>query len=107
MDLGRMLEVTCSSFAGKTALIHNETRLTYQELNKAVNSLANWFKSAGLIKGDKVAIILPNIPEFVISYFAVQKIAAVAVTLNTASTSYELRYLLEKATHGQLLQRAR
>jgi long-chain acyl-CoA synthetase len=38
--------------------------------------------------------MLPNIPEFAISYFAVHKLGAVTVTLNTQSTSYELRYLL-------------
>ena len=38
--------------------------------------------------------MLPNCPEFVISYFAVQKIGAVAVTVNILSTSYELRHLL-------------
>jgi long-chain acyl-CoA synthetase len=38
--------------------------------------------------------MLPNIPEFIISYFSALKIGAVAVTINTASTSYELGYLL-------------
>jgi long-chain acyl-CoA synthetase len=112
MDLGRMLEETVRNFADKTALIHNETRLTYSELNKLVNSFANKLKSLGIEKGDKVAIILPNIPEFVISYFAAQKIGAVAVTINIMSTVYELKYLLENSdsrivvTTGQLAPRA-
>ncbi len=69
MDLGRMLEETGRNFAGKTALIHNESRLSYTDLNKLVNSFANKLKSMGIGKGDKIAIILPNIPEFFISYF--------------------------------------
>ncbi|MEN6466792.1 MAG: AMP-binding protein [Syntrophaceae bacterium] len=97
MDLGRMLEETGRNFAGKTALIHNETRLSYSDLNNLVNSFANKLKYLGIGKGDKIAIILPNIPEFVISYFAAQKIGAVAVTLNIMSTAYELTYLLENS----------
>lgn len=111
MDLGRMLEETGRNFAVKTALIHNETNLSYSDLNKLVNSFANKLKSLGIVKGDKIAIILPNIPEFVISYFAAQKIGAVAVTLNIMSTAYELTYLLENSdsrvvvTTGQLAPR--
>lgn len=112
MDLGRMLEETGRNFAGKTALIHNETRLSYSDLNRLVNSFANKLKSLGIAKGDKIAVILPNIPEFVISYFAAQKIGAVAVTINIMSTVYELTYLLENSdskaviTTGQLAPRA-
>jgi long-chain acyl-CoA synthetase len=111
MDLGRMLEQTERSFAGKTALIHNEISLSYSDLNKAVNSFANKLTSLGIARGDKVAIVLPNIPEFVISYFAVMKIGAVAVTLNIMSTVHELKYLLENSdskiavTTGQLAPR--
>ncbi len=111
MDLGRMLEETGRNFAGKTALIHNETRLSYSELDKLVNSFANKLRSLGIVKGDKIAIILPNIPEFVISYFAAQKLGAVAVTINIMSTVYELKYLLENSesklvvTTGQLAPR--
>jgi len=48
-------------------------------------------------KGDKVALMLPNIPEFVYCYFAAMKLGAVAVLLNNLSTSYELLYLLENS----------
>lgn len=108
MGLGSMLDETCTGFAGKTAVIHNETRLSYSDINNHVNSLANTLRASGIAKGDKVAIILPNVPEFIISYFAAQKIGAVAVTLNIMSTAFELKYLLENSdskvviTTGQL-----
>jgi long-chain acyl-CoA synthetase len=94
MSLGRMLEESCREFPEHVALIQEKRRLTYTELNRAVNSLGNKLREADLQKGDNIAILLPNCPEFVISYFAVQKIGAVAVTLNTLSTPYELRHLL-------------
>ena len=112
MDLGRMLEAACSKYGAKTALIHNEINLSYSQLGQYVNSFANKLKSLGIVKGDKVSILLPNLPEFVISYFAVQKLGAIAVTLNIMSTVYELRYLLENSdskavvTTDQLAPRA-
>lgn len=111
MSLGQMLENTCRLHAGRTALIHNEKRITYEELNRHVNSLGNRLRGLGIAKDDKVAVMLPNIPEFVISYFAVQKIGAVTVTLNTQSTPYELNHLLGNSdskiliTTGQLAGR--
>jgi long-chain acyl-CoA synthetase len=54
-------------------------------------------KRAGVVKGDKVALVLPNVPEFFYFYFAAAKLGAVAVPLNTSSTSYELNYLLDNS----------
>lgn len=94
MGLGRMFDESCRRYAGNVATIYDGKRLTYESLNSAVNSFGNGLRTLGIQKGDKVALMLPNCPEFVISYFAVQKIGAVAVTLNVLSTSYELRHLL-------------
>jgi long-chain acyl-CoA synthetase len=54
-------------------------------------------KQAGVAKGDKVALVLPNVPEFFYFYFAAVKLGAVAVPLNTSSTPYELNYLLDNS----------
>jgi long-chain acyl-CoA synthetase len=97
MNLGKMLEKTRSAYGKKVALISEDKRLIYDELDKSVNALANTLKRLGIQKGDKVAMMLPNIPEFVISYFAALKLGAVAVTINTMSTSYELSYLIENS----------
>ena len=97
MNLGEMLESICRRYGGKTAIIFEDRKITYGDLDQAVNSLANHLKGLGVEKGDKVALMLPNIPEFVISYFAAVKLGAVAVTLNIMSTSYELKYLLNNS----------
>ena len=94
-DLGRMLEGSAQQYSGLTAIIHEGNQYTYKELNGAVTVLAKRLRSLGIGKGDHVALMLPNCPEFVASYFAAQKIGAVAVTVNAQSTSYELRYLLD------------
>jgi len=94
MNLGRMIEETANKYPGNMAVIHEKCRMTFAELNGAANALAHYLCSLGIGRGDKVALMLPNCPEFIISYFAAQKLGAVAVTINVMSTPYELRHLL-------------
>jgi long-chain acyl-CoA synthetase len=75
-------------------------------MDAAVNSLANHLKSIGIGRGDKAALMLPNTPEFPITYFACQKLGAVAVTLNVMSTAYELQYLLDNSDAKALVTSA-
>src|SRR3989339_1159568 len=111
MSLGKMLSESAERYKDHWAVIQGETRITYHELNRAACALANHLRSLGLGQGDKVALMLPNCPEFVIAYFGVQKIGGVAVTLHTQSTPYELRYLLKNSdslcliTQGELVRR--
>ena len=111
MSLGKMLSESAERHAENWAVIHGETRVTYRELNRAACALGNHLRSLGLGKGDKVALMLPNCPEFVIAYFAVQKVGGVAVTLNVQSTPYELLHLLGNSdtqcliTQGALAKR--
>jgi long-chain acyl-CoA synthetase len=97
ISLGEMLAGTCRRFPSRTAIIYEDRRISYDALERSVNALGNRLKGLGIKKGDKVAIMLPNIPEFIISYFAAIKVGAVAVTINTLSTAYELKYLLENS----------
>lgn len=81
----------------RTALITEKQRFTYGELYRSVNAFADMIKKSGVGKGDKVALMLPNIPEFVYGYFGILKAGAVVVPLNTSSTAYELTYLLNNS----------
>ncbi|MDD1632722.1 MAG: AMP-binding protein [Methylococcaceae bacterium] len=111
MSLGKMLTESAESYPENTAVIQGEKRLTYRELNRAACALGNHLRSLGLGKGDKVGIMLPNCAEFVISYFGIQKMGGVAVTLNVQSTPYELKHLLGNSdarcliTQGVLVKR--
>lgn len=94
-NLGKMLEHTCRTYPDRVSLIYKDTTVSYSELERAVNAFGNRLRALGVKKGDRVAIMLPNIPEFIVSYFAILKLGAVAVTINIQSTSHELRYLLD------------
>ncbi len=97
MNLVRLIEDAAQNFAQKIALISENQRINYNQLNCSVNAVAHFLKRLGLAKGDKVALMLPNIPEFVYCYFAAAKLGAVAVPLNTTATAHELSYLLENS----------
>jgi long-chain acyl-CoA synthetase len=106
MNLGKLFEDACSTYRDNVAIVFEENRLTFGNFNRSVSSLANHLKALGIGKGDKVALMLPNVPEFPITYFACQKLGAVAVTLNVMSTSYELQYLLDNSDSKVLITAA-
>lgn len=103
MNLVRLIENAAQNFADQPALISENQRINYDQLNCSVNAVAHLLRQTGIVKGDKVALMLPNIPEFVYCYFAAVKLGAVAVTLNTSSTVYELSYLLENSDAKALI----
>ncbi len=97
MNLGIMFDDSCRRFQKRVAFVHNGKRTTYGELHRQVNALGNHLKGLGLAVGDKISLMLPNCPEFVIAYLAAQKIGCVAVTLNVMSTAYELLHFIENS----------
>lgn len=96
-NLGMMLDETCGRYPDRSFLTYKDTRYTFEDLDRAVGLLGRRLMGFGIARGDKVAIMLPNIPEFIAAYFAVLKLGGVAVTVNVASTPYELTYLLNNS----------
>ena len=93
MNLKVMLEEAAKQYGEKTAIILGENRLSYTELDKASNRIANALTKMGVSKGDRVAILLVNSPEFAIIYFGIVKIGAIAVLLDPKYKVYELAFL--------------
>ena len=90
----KMLQETAMRYPENPAIIYEGKRIYYKELNAFVDGLAHHLKGLGIKKGDKIAIMLSNCPEFIISYFAALRLGAVALTLNVMTTSYELQHLI-------------
>lgn len=72
------------------AILFESGVVSYRALLEATNRVANVLRDAGVGKGDRLAVLLPNIPAFAYCYLAAVKIGAIAVSLNTASTRYEV-----------------
>ena len=80
--LGRTLEVAARRFGGVTALSFYGARISYRVLDRLANRFAHGLAARGVKQGDRVAIVLPNIPQAVIAYYGVVKLGAVAVFVN-------------------------
>ncbi|MBW2650095.1 MAG: long-chain fatty acid--CoA ligase [Deltaproteobacteria bacterium] len=82
-------------FPDNTALNYMGKRITYGELDRLVNRCARAFTDLGVAKGDKVAVIMPNLPQTIIANLAAMRIGAVAVQNNPLYTERELEYQLD------------
>jgi long-chain acyl-CoA synthetase len=94
MNVADHLEQSAKNFPDKPIFIFEDKPTTYKEFNLKVNQLAAGIQKTGIAKGDRVAIFMPNIPEFIMVYFAVQKIGAISVSLNVLLKKDEVRHIL-------------
>ncbi|MFH0822343.1 MAG: AMP-binding protein [Pseudomonadota bacterium] len=76
---------------------------TYAGLNERVNSMACALQSLGVTKGDRIALYLRNIPEFIVSFFALAKLGAVAVPFNIMLKKMEIQYILNHCEADMLI----
>ncbi|MFA5316269.1 MAG: AMP-binding protein [Dehalococcoidales bacterium] len=93
MNLRDALAKAAREYDTKTAIVYGERRLTYHELECDSNRMAYALKGLGVGKGDRVAMLLNNNPEFVIVFFGIAKIGAIAVPLDTKYKHGELAAL--------------
>ena len=95
MNLSLMLEETAKQHGGKTAIVLGDRRLSYTDLDKASNKVANALIKMGVNKGDRVAMLLSNSPGFVIIYFGIVKTGAIAIPLDAEYKVDELASLFD------------
>ncbi len=91
--LGRLLEEKAKEYPDKDAVVFQGRRISYSELNEEADKLAYFLKKKGIGKGDKVAIWLTNLPEWVVAWFAIPKIGAVVVPTDPWYKSSEIEYM--------------
>ena len=79
----------------KPAILCGDETVTYQQLHQAVNRLGNALRELGVRREERVALLLPDSPQWVYVFFGAMKIGAVAVPMSTMLTSKDYEYLLE------------
>jgi long-chain acyl-CoA synthetase len=97
MTLHQLLDETAQRFPDHTAIIFpgalgDTYRLSYRELNHQANRLANALVDLGVKKGDRVALLMPNCPQFVVSYYAILKAGGIAVATNPLYSPREMEF---------------
>lgn len=94
-DLATLVRAKAERNGDRPAAVFGPTRLTYRELDERSDRIAAGLARAGFVRGDRVAALLFNCPEFLEVWFGTAKIGAVLVPLNTALKGDLLRYELD------------
>jgi long-chain acyl-CoA synthetase len=92
--LEQILIKTVKDYPEKTALVYDKMRISYKKLFDDVKGLSKGLSSIGINKGDCIALILPNCPEFIISFYAAAKLNAIVLPLNHLFKEDEISYYL-------------
>ena len=97
-SLTAMVEDAVQRFGPKVALEFFGAETTYAELGNQIDRAAEGLRRLGVRKGQRVAVILPNCPQYLVAFYAVLRLGAVVVSHNPLYTERELRHQFEN--HG-------
>jgi long-chain acyl-CoA synthetase len=101
------LERSALLYPDKVAFIHGPVRATYSEINDRADNLARYLLFIGVQKGDRVALLMENCVEYVVSYYGIMKTGAVAVPLNGDLKPEGLRYAISDLEAKVLISNSR
>ena len=101
IDLGEyrsildIFEQSCEKFRDRTAWINFDTKLSYGELDQLTRQFAAWLQNKGLNKGDRIAVMMPNILQYPVVVFGALRAGLVVVNTNPMYTARELKHQLQ------------
>lgn len=90
-----LLEWSAARYGTRTSLEYGQERYSFEEMNRASNRIARQLQAAGVGPDVGVALVLGNHPRFLHAFFAIQKLGAYAVPVNTALVGDGLQYILD------------
>ncbi|RVW07527.1 long-chain fatty acid--CoA ligase [Prescottella agglutinans] len=102
-NLATTLVASAGRHPDRTAVICGEQQLTYAELEAASAALALELRARGVRSGDRVAMMLPNVPMFAIAYYAILRCGAIVVPMNPLLKPREVAHQLADSTAALLL----
>ncbi len=92
--LHAFLSEIAAKIPDKTAVIHGQRRVTYGEINRGVSKVASFLLNSGMNAGDRAGIMSENSPEYIISYFGIQRAGGISVDINHQYSSHEVKKVL-------------
>jgi fatty-acyl-CoA synthase len=105
VTVGRLLSVLAKQQGEREALVysHAGVRWTFRQLNDEACRVARGLMAYGVAPGDRVALWATNVPEWIVLQFALAKIGAILVTVNTSLRGAEVEYLLRQNETSTLI----
>ncbi|MGZ4436076.1 MAG: long-chain-fatty-acid--CoA ligase [Nocardioidaceae bacterium] len=97
LNLATMLHESALAHPDKACVIIGDTSLSYAQVDRMSGLVAGNLRALGLEQGDKVAVQLPNVPQFLFAYFGIMRAGLVMVPLNPLLRAPEIGYHLENS----------
>jgi long-chain acyl-CoA synthetase len=94
IPLSDLLRKTAEKYPNKPSTVYLDKAISYKELNSTVDKLATALSRMGVKKGDKVALLLPNIPQFTMAYYATLRIGAIETAISPLFKEREVEHQL-------------
>lgn len=94
-SLAALLEESFRLHARRDALAFLDQRMTYREVDQLSEAFAAWLQSKGLPRGARVAVMLPNVPQYLVAIAAILRAGYVVVNVNPLYTARELEHQLK------------
>jgi len=95
MNLSNIIIQGAGYFPDKEAIIFEDTRFTYRELNGSVDLVASCLRDRGIKQNDRVVLYCENRPEWIMIYYGIIRLGAAVVCVSSAYRSSEVEYLLK------------
>jgi len=102
-NLDAMLRQTVARYPDNEALVFEQRRLTYRELDALVDAVAVRFHAAGLQVGERIAVYMSNSIELIVAYFAALRAGLIAVPIGIRQQAPELEYALNNCSAAALI----
>ncbi|MDO9242523.1 MAG: long-chain-fatty-acid--CoA ligase [Rhodocyclaceae bacterium] len=97
-SLVALFEKACTTYADKVAYISMGREMTYRELDEQSRAFAGWLQSRGLAKGDRVALMMPNMLQYPVALFGTLRAGCIVVGCNPLYTPRELEHQLKDSS---------
>ena len=94
VPLQEILKKTAEAYPEKTAIVCGEREIRYAQLEVLSNQFANALVKLKVEKGDRVAVFMPNIPQFIIAYFGALKAGTVVTAISPLHREHEVEFQL-------------
>ena len=101
------LEQSAARLPDKTAVVYEDTRASYAQIEARANGFASWLAANGTRKGDRVVLLLENSPDYIVGYYGILKAGAVAVPLSPDLKADALKPLLDELEPSAIVSSAR
>ncbi len=92
INIYELLERAAENYGKRSAIYFLKKRMNYKKLKDNVDKLATALVNLGLKKGDRVGLLMPNFPQFIIAFFGILRAGGIVTAANTLYTEHELIY---------------